>query len=530
MPWTGRWTVMVLAAALSTGGAGLPVRGEVPPTRGEVLFRCAFDKPQSVRGLQGLQSGQVELVPGREGRTALCVRIPAGKPAGAGARIDLDAKRLAGCRIRLVAVVKADNVAKPPNPWNGVEVMLHMVASDGGHWVQPNGEHGTFDWKKVGTVVDVPADAKAISLHLGLEQTHGAVWFEQVEITCLTPPRTRPASRPTGPVYKGHNLPRLRGTMINRRVSADDLRVLASWGANHVRWQLNWNSFPHSPADNGDLAAYDKWIEGTLKKLDELLPVCHELGILVTVDLHTPPGGRDKALSFRLFQEKRFQDKFVELWKGIARRYRGNASVWGYDLVNEPVEGLMGEELMDWPALAEHTARAVREIDGDHAIIIEPAPWGSIEGLKHFQPLNVPRVVYSVHMYQPHAFTHQGVYGPPTNLSYPGPIAGKHWDKAAIRRAFQVARDFQLDYGAHIYIGEFSAIRWAPGDSACNYLRDVIDVMEEYGWDWAYHAFREWQGWSVEHGGDRNDTRPSATPTDRQKLLQSWFKQNRRPN
>jgi len=132
-------------------------------------------------------------------------------------------------------------------------------------------------------------------------------------------------------------------------------------------------------------------------------------------------------------------------------------------------------------------------------------------------------------MYQPHAFTHQGVYGPPTNLSYPGLIGGQQWDKAAIRRAFQVARDFQLDYGVHIYIGEFSAIRWAPGDSAFNYPRDVIDVMEEYGWDWAYHAFREWQGWSVEHGGDRNDTRPAATPTARQKLLQSWFKQNLRP-
>jgi hypothetical protein len=78
----------------------------------------------------------------------------------------------------------------------------------------------------------------------------------------------------------------------------------------------------------------------------------------------------------------------------------------------------------------------------------------------------------------------------------------------------------------HIYLGEFSAIRWAPGDSAHQYLRDCIDIFEEYGWDWAYHAFREWDGWSVEHGPDRNNRTRMATPTDREQLLRSWFAEN----
>ena len=30
------------------------------------------------------------------------------------------------------------------------------------------------------------------------------------------------------------------------------------------------------------------------------------------------------------------------------------------------------------------------------------------------------------------------------------------------------------------------------------WIRDCIDILEEYGWDWSYHAFREWDGWSVE--------------------------------
>lgn len=89
--------------------------------------------------------------------------------------------------------------------------------------------------------------------------------------------------------------------------------------------------------------------------------------------------------------------------------------------------------------------------------------------------------------------------------------------------------DFQCTYNVHIYIGEFSAIRWAPGDNACAYLRDAIEIFEQYGWDWSYHAFREWNGWSVEHGPDRNNNQPAAEPTDRQLLLQKWFGENRKP-
>ena len=54
----------------------------------------------------------------------------------------------------------------------------------------------------------------------------------------------------------------------------------------------------------------------------------------------------------------------------------------------------------------------------------------------------------------------------------------------------------------------------------------MIDIFEENGWDWAYHAFREWDGWSVEHGPDPNDRSRSKTPTDREQLLRSWFEKN----
>jgi len=78
-------------------------------------------------------------------------------------------------------------------------------------------------------------------------------------------------------------------------------------------------------------------------------------------------------------------------------------------------------------------------------------------------------------------------------VTYPGKIGGHEWNKEQIRRALAPAMRYQNDYHVPIYIGEFSAIRWAPGAAA--YLRDLIEVMEENQWDWAYHAFREWDGW-----------------------------------
>ena len=74
-------------------------------------------------------------------------------------------------------------------------------------------------------------------------------------------------------------------------------------------------------------------------------------------------------------------------------------------------------------------------------------------GLNQFKPSEVPGVVYSIHMYLPHAFTHQGVFSPDApEYSYPGEIEGVMWDKAQLEAALKPAMDFQKTYNVHIYI------------------------------------------------------------------------------
>jgi hypothetical protein len=515
---------LVLVVILLAGG----LDSRVAAGGDEAVFEEDFEDAAGGPVWEAMDQPGASLIRDPSGSRCLFIERPATQTKGnltVRARLPLD--RVKGSRVRVEAMVRAEDVALPPEPWNGIECMLHTVSPAGQNWQQKNGVYGSFDWKPIRFISEVPVDATEAWLVLGLELTTGRVWFDDVKIAPIGRRRGSPTKEPTGPVYKGHDLPRLRGAMIGPNVSEDDLRVLGGqWKANHVRWQLIWGGFPHGPADKADVEEYGRWLESVLSRLDGLLPVCEELGIHVLIDVHTPPGGRNQDKECRIFKEPRFQDAFVQNWEKIARRYRGNKTIWGYDLVNEPVEGIVAEGLMDWRTLCEVTAKKIRAIDTDHAIVIEPAPWGSPPSLDWFDPLDVPGIVYSVHMYQPHQFTHQGIYGNPTGVQYPGEVGGKHWDKDQLRRALQPAIDFQRDYGVQIYLGEFSAIRWAPGDSAANYLRDCIEIFEENDWDWAYHAFREWDGWSAEHGSDREDRSPSRTPTKREEVLRGWYSKN----
>lgn len=509
----------------------IPLAAEAPALRprGHVFFQADFEGTNALDGWAG--TGKLES--GCRSAVALAVEL---KPDAGGQTgilsVQLPAESMRGYLLRGSAMVRAENVSAKPNPWNGIKCMLAIETPDRKFWPQATIETGTFDWRRVAFTARVPTNATTMRLVLGLEQVNGKAWFDDLTIAVAKPPVRREGKPVVGRPFTGHDLPRLRGAMISPDIDAAGLRVLGrEWNANLIRWQLIRRGRAGQPSTLED---YDAWLESELKRLDAALPLCRETGLYVVVDLHSPPGGKGTSGGYvgsddRLFTDPACQAKFVQVWQRIAARYKGAQPIWGYDLVNEPVEDSVAEECDDWQGLAERAARAVRAIDPARTIIVEPASWGGPGGLNDLAPLPVSNVVYSVHMYLPHALTHQGVYGDGPAYPYPGVIEGKQWDKAALEAALQPVIDFQRTYGVHIYIGEFSAIRWAPDESAYRYLKDLIEIFETHGWDWSYHAFREWSGWSVEHGSDRNNTKPSAEPTNRQRLLRQWFSENRKP-
>jgi hypothetical protein len=508
----------------------VPLSGAEAVLPGHVFFQTDFE---GVGALSGWPPAS-QLTAGRSGGHALVVERPAGSVQGSATLHHvLPVEQMRGCRVAFSAWIKAEKISAPPQPWNGVKFMALVQTPGGTQWPAAHIEAGTFDWKRVTFSVRVPDDAQSLSLIVGLESVTGKVWFDDICVWLLKMPIVRPKQAVAGVAYRGHDLPRLRGAMVGPKIDAKGLRTFGrQWHANVIRWQLIRPG--RSVKDPLDLAAYDAWLRTEFDKLDAVLPVCWQAGLRVVVDLHSPPGGRVcsggyAAADAGLFNNADCQVKFVEVWRNIARRYKNAEAVWGYDLVNEPDDNSVEEGLADWQQLAERAARAVREFDARHAIIVEPASGGGPEGFAELRPIDVPRVVYSFHMYQPVAFTHQGIFGSTQPVRYPGLIDGRQWDKARLERAMKPAIDFQKTYGVHLYVGEFSAIRWAPDDSACRYLKDLIEIFETHGWDWTYHAFREWDGWSVEHGSDRDDHALSPTPTTRQVLLRGWYSQNHQP-
>lgn len=118
----------------------------------------------------------------------------------------------------------------------------------------------------------------------------------------------------------------------------NDLQTLKAWDVNLVRVQLtrNWNQ----ANTDLDLGEYDHWLDGKLDHLEDVLRMNREggCGLRFVIDLHSPPGGRDEAHDMTMFYDKKYADHFIRCWRKIAKRFKGNPAVWGYDLINEPVQ------------------------------------------------------------------------------------------------------------------------------------------------------------------------------------------------
>ncbi|MBR0459184.1 MAG: cellulase family glycosylhydrolase [Victivallales bacterium] len=453
------------------------------------------------------------------------------------AKLPFPIEKYAGHSIDFIYEARATDVSVPPESWNGVKLMTHYhVPALPDVWANRPGTYtsGSFPWSKVTVSRVVPPGANKGELLVGLQDSTGKLEVRSIKVVdygntegmCALPKKWK---APEG--YKAEYTPRvtasprLRGAMSPNSYKPEDMEVLASWNANLLRWQLKnkWNIVGACR----DIPEWFAWLDKKLEETDKVLNHCAKLGIKVCVDLHGAPGTRNDNKDLYMLYDKKYADAFVEAWRVIARRYKGHPAVWALDLINEPQQLRKANE--SFLEVQYRAALAIREIDAEVPIVVECNYYDSARGFREMEPFAIKNIIYQVHMYTPGTFTHQGVHSaPPIPLRvYPGVIDNVNWDKEALRKELQPVRDFQLKYGARIYLGEFSAIAWAPGAEV--YLRDVISLAEEYEWDWTYHAFREWAGWSVEHvGEDKQSLKLATEETPRKKALLEGFKLNQR--
>jgi len=381
------------------------------------------------------------------------------------------------------------------------------------------------------------------------------------------PETTKPKTDPETPVVDPNQgqeglsdtPPLVRGFMVSSLSSTDKntLQTVKSWGANVIRLQLN----PMNYAVKQMGSTYEKQINSYISMLKQRLAEAKAVGLKVVVDLHEAPrlvDGEiptgDNTATAEFWKDPTTKPAFVTFWDRVANELKDhfyNDVVWGYDLFNEPSIGWTRIP-PEWKGIATECVNAIRKYDQDVWIVYEPVV--EINAFPQVTPLDDKRVVYSVHFYRPHGFTHQGVLDgiyaskdmtreealSKLNIKYPGQVpniyshAIETWDKDALIKAMKPFDDFIEKYKVPALIGEFSVVCWVPTDCAVAWLKDVIEMCEQRHYSWCYHAFREWQGWSLEHpeGVDAfwfsRDKAPEMSPTEtrRAALIKAALKKN----
>lgn len=167
-----------------------------------------------------------------------------------------------------------------------------------------------------------------------------------------------------------------------------------------------------------------------------------------------------------------WQQQYLATWEFVARRFRDDSGVAGYDLINEPHAFPLLPIRFDKDQLFPFYARAITAlgaVDPNHLFIIEGDALGDLP--TSVVPLSAPDLVYSSHLY--------------TGVLFPPPFDGKsqaidtHVDELA-REATQVP--------APLWVGELGISSTAK--DATEWATDALDALDAHASGWAWWQWR----------------------------------------
>lgn len=99
-----------------------------------------------------------------------------------------------------------------------------------------------------------------------------------------------------------------------------------------------------------------------MQRLDEVLKLCRQYDIKAVIDLHAGPGNRISKVSGNEIETGLDVDTLTEAWRRMAKRCKGNPSICGYGMLNEPVNNRTPSVDLQ-QRTAERVTSTIRAID-----------------------------------------------------------------------------------------------------------------------------------------------------------------------
>jgi hypothetical protein len=96
--------------------------------------------------------------------------------------LGLPIEKLVGKKLRCTVLAKGEAISKPPVHWGGGKFQLWVRTPEKSYWPAATIGGGTFDWKPLEFFYDVPFDATAVTLFLGLEKVSGTIYFRDLNV------------------------------------------------------------------------------------------------------------------------------------------------------------------------------------------------------------------------------------------------------------------------------------------------------------------------------------------------------------
>ncbi|HXB12583.1 MAG TPA: cellulase family glycosylhydrolase [Bacteroidia bacterium] len=283
-------------------------------------------------------------------------------------------------------------------------------------------------------------------------------------------------------IIGSENAYKFQDSVYRNYVTEADIKEIASCGFNLVRVPFNCRIFDF--ADN--VFSYKGIGWGIF---DSLIAWCHKYHVYVIPEMHAAPGGQtiwwpsdpSPKISERLWYSALRQQQTLDLWQAIAKRYAGNKTVAGYDLLGEP-SAKTNSQLVDF---YKRIINAIRKEDKVHLMVVEGGNFANRFGF--FTGLLDSNMVFSFHQYT--------------------------WFGENPEKAVAVYKDLSERFNVPLWCGEFGENRyeivrntvaiyerpenhiagWAywTWKKVPNYFNDLCGVIKTEGWDalvkWIHH-------------------------------------------